>query len=89
MADTHDTEGDLNRVLTEKDIGLLGDLDRVFTEKDIGLLQLATVLYYVHEGNPINGLIRDKTDPDGHDSGACGSGSHLPKFCCQIHSAAT
>ena len=64
MADTHDTEGDLNRVLTEKDIGLLGDLDRVFTEKDIGLLQLATVLYYVHESNPINGLIRDKTDPD-------------------------
>ena len=39
------------------------DLDRL-TDKDLGLLQLSTVLYYLHETNPDNGLVRDKTDPN-------------------------
>ena len=32
-------------------------------DKVLGLLQLTTVLYYLHETNPDNGLVRDKTDP--------------------------
>jgi hypothetical protein len=39
------------------------DLDRL-TEKGLGLLQLSTLLYYLHETNPDNGLVRDKTDPN-------------------------
>src|SRR6476646_4865524 len=39
------------------------DSDRLLTDKDLGLLQLSTVLYYLHETNPDNGLVRDKTDP--------------------------
>jgi hypothetical protein len=35
----------------------------LLTERDLGLLQLSTVLYYLHESNPDNGLVRDKTDP--------------------------
>ena len=31
-------------------------------DTDLGLLQLSTVLYYLHETNPDNGLVRDKTD---------------------------
>ena len=27
------------------------------------LLQVTTLLYYLHETNPVTGLIRDKTDP--------------------------
>src|SRR5918993_990192 len=38
-------------------------LDRLLTERDLGLLQLSTLLYYLHETNPDNGLVRDKTDP--------------------------
>jgi hypothetical protein len=34
-----------------------------FTDRDLNLLQLSTVLYYLHETNPDNGLVRDKTDP--------------------------
>ena len=34
------------------------------TDKDLGLLQLSTVLYYLRETNPDNGLVRDKTDPN-------------------------
>src|SRR6185295_6469488 len=34
------------------------------TEKDLGLLQLSTVLYYLRETNPDNGLVRDKTAPN-------------------------
>src|ERR1044071_5647184 len=48
MADTHGTYSDFNRQLTEK---------------DLGLLQFSTVLYYLRETNPDNGLVRDKTDP--------------------------
>src|SRR4026208_1790552 len=48
MSDTHVTDSDFNGLLTEK---------------DLGLLQLSTVLYYLRETNPDNGLVRDKTDP--------------------------
>jgi hypothetical protein len=39
------------------------DLDRLPTEEELGRLQWTTVLYYLHETNPDNGLVRDKTDP--------------------------
>src|SRR5580693_6480288 len=39
------------------------DLDRTPTDQDLGRLQWTTVLYYLHETNPDNGLVRDKTDP--------------------------
>ena len=39
------------------------DLYRLPSEKELGLLQFSTVLYYLHETNPDNGLVRDKTDP--------------------------
>ena len=38
-------------------------LHLLLTERDLGLLQLSTVPYYLHESNPDNGLVRDKTDP--------------------------
>jgi len=38
-------------------------LHLLLTERDLGLLQLSTVLYYLHESNPDNGLVCDKTDP--------------------------
>ena len=38
-------------------------LDRLPSDKELGLLQFSTVLYYLHETNPDNGLVRDKTDP--------------------------
>ena len=39
------------------------DLDRLPTDKELLRLQRTTVLYYLHETNPDNGLVRDKTDP--------------------------
>jgi hypothetical protein len=39
------------------------DLHRPPSDEDLGRLQLTTLLYYLHESNPDNGLIRDKTDP--------------------------
>ena len=33
------------------------------SDEDLGRLQLTTLQYYLHESNPANGLIRDKTDP--------------------------
>jgi hypothetical protein len=39
------------------------DLDRAPTEEDWARLQFTTLLYYLHESNPDNGLVRDKTDP--------------------------
>src|SRR4029450_9784 len=48
------------------------DPDRPLSD-DLGLLQLSTVLYYLHETNPDNGLVRDKTDPKAPSSiAACG-----------------
>jgi hypothetical protein len=40
------------------------DYDRMPTDEDLGRLQWTTVLYYLHETNPDNGLVRDKTDPN-------------------------
>ena len=39
------------------------DLYRLPFNQVLNLLQLSTVLYYLHETNPDNGLVRDKTDP--------------------------
>jgi hypothetical protein len=39
------------------------DLDRLPTDEELLKLQRTTVLYYLHETNPDNGLVRDKTDP--------------------------
>src|SRR6188474_2724089 len=39
------------------------DPHRMVTDKEWSLLQLTTVLYYLHETNPDNWLVRDKTDP--------------------------
>lgn len=33
------------------------------SDREWGLLQFTTILYYLHETNPDNGLVRDKTDP--------------------------
>src|SRR4029077_14741920 len=42
-------------------------------ERQLALLQLSTLLYYLHETNPDNGLVRDKTDPNAPVSiAACG-----------------
>ncbi len=38
-------------------------LDRMPTDEELDRLQWTTVLYYLHETNPDNGLVRDKTDP--------------------------
>jgi hypothetical protein len=39
------------------------DLKRTPTNEEWARLQFTTVLYYLHETNPDNGLVRDKTDP--------------------------
>src|ERR1700741_4401904 len=44
-------------------LGADADLNRQLTDREWNLLQLSTVLYYLHESNPDNGLVRDKTDP--------------------------
>src|SRR6187399_2748584 len=40
------------------------DFDRLPTDEDLLRLQRTTLLYYLHETNPDNGLVRDKTNPD-------------------------
>ena len=40
------------------------NLDRLPTDQDLARLQLSTLLYYPHETNPDNGLVRDKTEPN-------------------------
>lgn len=48
-------------------------LDELPLDEVLGLLQFETVLYYLHETNPDNGLVRDKTDPKAPVSiAACG-----------------
>jgi hypothetical protein len=39
------------------------EMSHQLTDDDLGRLQLTTVQYYLHESNPANGLIRDKTEP--------------------------
>jgi hypothetical protein len=38
------------------------DLDQQPRDEEWGRLQWTTVLFYLHETNPDNGLVRDKTD---------------------------
>src|SRR5688572_25840666 len=65
MADSRHADSDLHGQVTESDVGLTFD--------PIDLLQLSTILYYLHETNPDNGLVRDKTDPTAPVSiAACG-----------------
>ena len=40
------------------------DLSRLPTDEELLRLQRTTVLYYLQETNPDNGLVRDKTHPD-------------------------
>ena len=47
--------------MSSLDVG--NDLGQALTDRDLAMLQLSTVLYYLHETNPDNGLVRDKTDP--------------------------
>jgi hypothetical protein len=42
---------------------LSGDLHALPTDDDLARLQWTTLDYYLKESNPLNGLIRDKTDP--------------------------
>src|SRR5215813_8676692 len=37
--------------------------NQLLSDEELGQLQLTTLQYYLHESNPVNGLIRDKTDP--------------------------
>src|SRR6476619_8441204 len=37
--------------------------DAAASNEDLARLQLTTLLYYLHESNPDNGLVRDKTEP--------------------------
>jgi hypothetical protein len=39
------------------------DLHGAPTKEGLDRLQVTTIQYYLHEANPANGLIRDKTDP--------------------------
>jgi len=39
------------------------DLIDLPTEEELNRLQVTTLQYYLHETNPANGLVRDKTDP--------------------------
>src|SRR4051812_34799180 len=39
------------------------DLHRLPTDDELGRLQWTTVEYYLKESNPVNGLVRDKTEP--------------------------
>jgi hypothetical protein len=41
-----------------------GRLHGAVTDDEFRRLQRTTVLYYLHETNPDNGLVRDKTSPD-------------------------
>src|SRR3954468_10196399 len=41
----------------------VGDPAGLPTDEELGRLQWTTVLYDLHETNPDNGLVRDKTDP--------------------------
>src|SRR4030095_10632048 len=55
---------DREQLLMADTPGANTDLDRLRSEEELGLLQLSTVLYYLRETTPDNGLVRDKTDPN-------------------------
>src|SRR6186713_1493122 len=44
--------------------GADNNVEQLLGERQLALLQLSTVLYYLRETNPDNGLVRDKTDPN-------------------------
>src|SRR4030095_114412 len=44
--------------------GADNSVEQLLSERQLALLQLSTVLYYLRETNPDNGLVRDKTDPN-------------------------
>lgn len=44
------------------------DLDRMPTDDDLATLQWTTVEYYLKETNHVNGLVRDKTEPNAPSS---------------------
>jgi hypothetical protein len=46
--------------------------DGLLTDQELDRLQWTTVLYDLHETNPDNGLVRDKTDPAAPSSIAAG-----------------
>ena len=50
--------------MADKPLTTDDDLHRLPTDQDLSRLQRTTVLYYLHETNPDNGLVRDKTDPN-------------------------
>src|SRR4249920_2326001 len=41
---------------------LVGDRSDAPTDEELSRLQLSTVLYYLHESHPMNGMVRDKTE---------------------------
>ena len=43
-----------------------GDSGQLLSQTDLARLQLTTLQYYLHETNPVNGLIRDKTQKDAY-----------------------
>src|SRR6478672_5750808 len=45
-------------------LGADNNVEQLLGERQLALLQLSTLLYYLHETNPDNGLVRDKTDPN-------------------------
>lgn len=45
-------------------LSIEADLDQPPTNEELGWLQFTTLLYYLHETNPDNGLVRDKTEPN-------------------------
>ena len=54
-------------------VGSSDDLNQPLNDQELDLLQFSTLLYYLHESNPDNGLVRDKTDPNAPVSiAACG-----------------
>src|SRR5947208_913812 len=46
------------------------ELNRPLTDEDLGRLQWTTVQSYLHESNLVNGVIRDKTEPKAPSSSA-------------------
>ena len=49
--------------MEQVEVAELDELYRPPSEEDQRRLQFSTLLYYLHETNPDNGLVRDKTDP--------------------------
>src|SRR4029453_16547097 len=62
------------------------DALRVLSDQDLNRFQPTTLQYYLHEANPENGLIRDKTEkgaPASISSEAWSHGSSRPRSPCE------